>query len=303
MRRLDMWMMAVAVLAMAAFAGCPSGAKGPSSPNNGGSTSENSNAQDENNDPATADGLLTAEEAAAVTQNTDFVERVAGTFATLAAADLPPLTGGPVVEPVPVPTCPTLAITVGRIVIDFGTNGCVSTLYPDITYSGAIQADVNVQERTLVLTFNELGVQLEGLGLLTVTGTADGAANQDDGMILLGATLELVFHADATTLAVAGDLTFNADLTTGEMVIMTADLTTTDETGQTNVLELSQVHLDPAEHGNLVPDSGTVNLRLGTEGPGSVSIVITFSENTPIDGSVFVSVNGSPAVSMGPEGS
>jgi hypothetical protein len=301
MKRLDVWIVTAALVALAAFAGCQSqtgstgSTSGPDSTGDNANTDANANSPTENENSEPTDDLLSDEEAAAVLANVGFVEQFAAAFGTLAAADLPSLSGGPVPMADPPSTCPSLSAGADQLLLDFGTDGCTPELYPDVTYSGSLRIDVDVQHSAVVLVFDDLAVAVPDQGSVVVTGTAEGAVNQDNDAIVLGAALDLVFRSEGGALAVQGDLTFQADGDTGEMVIMTGEITTTDGEGQSNTLVLSQLHFDPAEYDTLVPDAGTANLRLGTSGPGSVSVVITFSEATPVEGTALVSVDGSPA--------
>lgn len=67
-------------------------------------------------------------------------------------------------------------------------------------------------------------------------------------------------------------------------------------TGDTYGFTLDDVDSDPVGNVNFLPDAGTATLILGTEGPGALTIEITFTEDTPTDGNVLVSVNGSSPV-------
>ncbi len=295
MRRLNAWMAAAAMLTLAALVGCGSDLLGLSLPDSAHATGGNGNTQNEN-DPGTVNGLLTEEEAAAVNRNLDLIEQFSNSFGALPAAGLPALPGAPAEPPVADPDCPSLTVDPGRLTLDFGTNGCSPT--PDwyVTYSGMIlfDMDMDLGGTNLLLTFDEFSATPDGEDALTVTGTAHLAANEDDDAFTLDAVLDLLFDVDGETLAVAGGVSLSVDANTGESVITEADVTITDESGVTTTLAAGQVHFDASG----APDEGTVTLQLGAGGPHPVSVAITFTEDTPIDGSVLVSVNGSPPVSI-----
>ncbi|MBN1512824.1 MAG: hypothetical protein JXB13_12490 [Phycisphaerae bacterium] len=293
MRRLNVWMAAAAMLTLAALAGCGSDLFGLSLPDSAHATGGNGNTQNEN-DPGTVNGLLTDEEAAAVSRNLDLIEQFSDSFGALPAAGLPALPGAPAEPPVADPDCPSLTVDPGRITLDFGTNGCSPT--PDwyVTYSGTILFEMDVAGTELLLEFDQFGTTPDGEDTVTVTGTAHLVANENDDALTLDAVLDLLFDVDGGTLAVAGVVSLSTDLNTGESMITTADVTITDETGVTTTLEASQIHFDSSG----APYAGTVTLQLGAGGPHLVSVAITFTEDTPIDGSVLVSVNGSSPVSI-----
>ncbi len=293
MRRLNVWMAAAAMLTLAALAGCGSDLFGLSLPDTAHTTGGNGNTRNEN-DPGTVNGLLTEEEAAAVNRNLDLIEQFSNSFGALPAAGLSALPGTPAEPPVADSDCPSLTIDLGRITLDFGTDGCTPT--PDwyVTYSGTIRFEMDLDGTKLLLTFDEFSTTPDGEDTVTVTGTAHLAANEDDDALTLDAVLDLLFDVDGETLAVAGSVALSMDANTGESMITTADVTITDEGGVTTTLEAGQVHFDSSG----APDAGTLTLQLGAGGPHPVSVAITFTEDTPIDGSVRISVNGSPPVSM-----
>ncbi len=294
MRRLNVWMATAAMLTLAALAGCGSDLFGLGLPDSAHTTGGNGDTQSEN-DPGTVNGLLTEEEAAAVDRNLDLIEQFSNSFGALPAAGLPAtMPGMPVEAPATDPDCPIVTFDVDRITLDFGTNGCRPTQDWYITYSGSIRFDVDMEGGELLLTFDQFSTTPDGEDTVTAAGTAHLATNEDDDAFTLDAVLDLLFDVDGETLAVAGGLSLSMDANTGESVITEADVTITDESGVTTTLEAGQVHFDPSG----APDEGTVTLQLGAGGPHPVSVAITFTEDTPIDGSVLVSVNGSPPVSI-----
>lgn len=293
MRRLNVWMAAAAMLTLAALVGCGSDLFGLSLPDSAHTAGGNGNTQNEN-DPGTVNGLLTDEEAAAVSRNLDLIEQFSNSFGALPTAGLPALPGAPAEPPVADPDCPSLTVDPGRITLDFGTNGC--TPAPDwyVTYSGTILFDMDLAGTELLLEFDQFGTTPDGEDTVTVTGTAHLVANENDDALTLDAVLDLLFDVDGGTFAVAGGVSLSTDANTGESMITTADVTITDGTGVTTTLEAGQIHFDPSG----APYAGTVTLQLGAGGPHPVSVAITFTEDTPIDGSVLVSVNGSSPVSI-----
>lgn len=113
--------------------------------------------------------------------------------------------------------------------------------------------------------------------------------------VTLDEGLLIIDYGDGCEPVLYPGLTFSGTVT-GEVLIPWAEGMSTDLTGDTYGFALDHVHSDPVGNVNFLPDAGTATLILGTEGPGALTIEITFTEGTPTDGTVLVSLNGSPAV-------
>jgi len=113
--------------------------------------------------------------------------------------------------------------------------------------------------------------------------------------VTLDEGLLIIDYGDGCEPVLYPGSTFSGTVT-GEVLIPWAEGMSTDLTGDTYGFTLNDVHSDPVGNVNFLPDAGTATLILGTEGPGALTIEITFTEDTPTDGTVLVSLNGSPAV-------
>lgn len=262
-----------------------------------GGGAENDNTGDNDNvadEPANenADGDeqadLTDEEEEAVESTVTTIGDLAALFAALGAAQLPDLEGPIVINPFT--GCPTLTVEGAMaFTIDYG-DGCTPVLYPESTFAGSISAVIDQEEQIVTLTFNDFVVDGE-----TVNGTVVAGVSQEGDTLTLDTQIDVTFVADTYTMTYTGDVTVEVNLATGEIFIPYGDLTATDQTGDTYAIVLENVHIDMAE---VLPDSGTATVVLGTEGPGAITMVITFTDNTPVNGEVLVSVNGSPPVAI-----
>jgi len=237
---------------------------------------------------AGSDGLSEDEEEA-VEDALDAIESLSALLAALADAGLPSTGDGPVVvTPNPESGCPTITVDDSTLTLDYG-DGCNPVLYPETTVSGSATGQINAAERSLTLTFDDLVIDGE-----SVSGTLTTSVAQADDTATFEATVDLTFSDGETSFTVAGYATVQVDLTTGEMFIPSAELTVSDD-GDTYEVTLTDVHIDPAEG---LPDSGTATVAYDNEGPGTTTLEITFTDATPTEGSVLVSVNGSPAIEL-----
>jgi len=237
---------------------------------------------------ADSDGLSEDEEDA-VDDTLDAIEALSDLLAALADAGLPATGDGPVVvTPNPESDCPTVTIDDSTLTLDYG-DGCNPVLYPETTVSGSATGQINAAERSLTLTFDDLVIDGE-----SVSGTLTTSVAQADDTATFEATVDLTFSDGETSFAVAGDATVQVDLTTGDTFIPSAELTVSDD-GDTYEVTLTDVHIDPAEG---LPDSGSATVAYDNEGPGTTTLEITFTDATPTEGSVLVSVNGSPTIEL-----
>jgi hypothetical protein len=232
---------------------------------------------------------LTEEEEEAVESTMTAIGDLTVLFAALGAAELPSLDERPIVIN-PFTGCPTLSSDEPMtFTIDYG-DGCTPALYPDSTLAGSISGQINADDSTVTLTFNDFTVDGE-----TISGTVVASISQDEETVALEADIDVTFTGDGHSVTYTGDATVEIDPATGEMFIPYANLAATDDTGDTYAIILEDVHIDLIE---VLPDSGTATVVLGTEGPGALTVVITFTQNTPVNGEVLVSVNGSQPVSV-----
>jgi hypothetical protein len=293
----------LAVVALTLFMACQPGSSGGGG--SGGSTTTNDNVADNDNDNVadnenTTDDQnaneddqepeLTDEEAEAAETAADATQNLAGLFTALAAGGLPSTDEGPIViTPNPFSQCPTLTLDQGALTVDYG-DGCNPAIDPGSTYAGSFTVEVNVEDGTLAVTFNDLAIDGE-----TINGTAVVTASQEGMVITLETDINVTFSTDGYAVTYIGDVTAEINLDTGEMVISQADLEAIDDTGDTYGIILDDVHIVLVE---ILPYSGTATIILGTEDEFPLTVVVRFTEDTPTDGTVYVSVNGSPEVRM-----
>ncbi len=241
--------------------------------------SEDPGAEGTEDDPAAdeEEPELTEEQEDAIEEVVEVTESLGAVFAVLADADAPGLGEGPIAGG----DCPVITFDEGQITLDYG-DGCSPILYPDSTFSGSVTGTLDVDEGMVDLTFEDFTVDGE-----SVSGHVAFSYQSADGVSTLEGEVDLTFDDDET---VTGDMTVEIDQTTGEITIVTAELVFTY--GEfTDEVTLTNVHIDYAENGNFLPDAGTAAITLD-EPPPPVTLTVTFTSQTPVDGTVTVGING-----------
>lgn len=227
---------------------------------------------------------LTGEQAQALDQAINSLDALAGVFAGVGSIDSDDGDGGPIVIGGQ-SGCPQVSISQGSITADFG-EGCSPALYPELTFSGSITGQLDLSEGTLSLTFQDYAIDDT-----TIDGTMTGSVSLDGQTLAFEADLDARFTSDLDSYSVSGSVVVQVNLTTGEVLIVSGDLTFNEGTANAYTVSLSNVHMAP-ENG-FVPDSGTITLDVD-----GVVMQVTFTSQTPINGEVLLSINGSPTVSV-----
>jgi len=185
--------------------------------------------------------------------------------------------------------CPVFSLDNGQLVLDYG-EGCTPALYPESTFSGSVSGELNVSERTATLTFDDFAIDGD-----SVDGTVTLSYTRDNGISTIEAEVDLAFDDGRSEVTTTGELTVVIDESTGEITITYGDLVIADQSGSDAVI-LENVHSDVASNGNFLPDAGTATITW-EEPPPPVTMVITFTDQTPVTGTVLISVNDSPTIS------
>lgn len=200
------------------------------------------------------------------------------------------------------PVCPTIDISLNQsaftINFDFG-DSCTPTLYPDVTFSGTIGGTIVFSTRTLTL-------EMDGF-------SAGGETATGDATLTFSNSAESVeFNADAAfTVTNHGNADVNADWTvtkaSGVVTLNTLSGSATDSGGTDYAMGCESLVFDPAGNSNFVPESGTATLTFddqnsGPRGDVQTTILVTFNAQSPVDGTVLVSINGGTAFEYTLEG-
>ena len=224
--------------------------------------------------------VLTDQQEEAVEDTVAVIQDLASVFAVLIYA----ATGAADAGPIGGSDCPAFSLDDGEIILDYG-DGCSPSLYPESTFSGAVSGSVDRGAGTVSVTFEDFMIDGEA-----VDGTVTFGYSRADGMSTLEAQVDLVFSDEGGDIGVTGEATVVIDETTGEITITYADLVISDS-DQSDTVVLEDVHSDFASNGNFLPDAGTASIHWD-EPPPPVTMTITFTDQTPVDGSVLITVNG-----------
>lgn len=252
-------------------------------PSGDGNTNTNANVSDNDNDAAGDGSDLTELQKAATEAAFDAVE----TAGESVVAVLPSITAADVFGGmIDAPTCPTLAGSledgVVTVALDYGT-GCFPPLFPDATVSGTVAGTVDVVARSMSITFTEFTVNGDVLN-----GDLSGNYVRANGIITIELTFDLAFEEFTLT----GTVSISMDEGSGTISITEGTLTIASvELGALD-LTVDGVVIDPAANGNFYPEAGTVTFEIPNEGAGPETITITveFTEQTPVDESVIVTI-------------
>ncbi len=164
--------------------------------------------------------------------------------------------------------------------------GCTTGAMANQTVTGTVDVTVNRAARTTTVNINLVtiaGAAVTGQVVLTIADLVGGVSL--DGT------------ADLTT---AGVGSFVGDITawlerTGLLRLPTADVDVTDGTA-TLAVAFSSLVIDPVNNGNFIPESGTAQFTVTeTGGSPAATLLVTFTSQSPVTGTVRVQVNGGTA--------
>ena len=174
---------------------------------------------------------------------------------------------------------------------DYGS-GCTTDSFAGATISGSV-----IVCRTGA-AFDGIAVVFESLSIggTTITGSVTLTFTDDmtDGAALEG-TIDL---ATSTGGSVQGSILFTYEFTDGTLVIPEAELAFNAAGGDSYAATIDGVEMDPVDHGSFIPQAGTLTFDIPNDGlgPDTVTMVVTFTAQSPVDGTVDVSVAGSAGI-------
>lgn len=238
--------------------------------------------------PAVPGGLSATQAAAteAVAAQIAATGRVAVTWTALTEEALDPDDIAPIGQ---FGSCPAVVFVASAptaaIQFDFGT-GCTAGAQ---TVAGALELRVTRTSRTLDVTFDEFRVAERA-----VTGAVSVALSRLGDSVTLAGEFDLA-TAGVGALDGSGDVTITR---AGVVSINSADATVTAADGTAYRVVLDGCVIDPATHGNFIPQAGTATFELPTDGAGPdlVTVVVRFDADSPSTGVVRVQVGTAPAV-------
>ncbi|MBI4716625.1 MAG: hypothetical protein HY763_02380 [Planctomycetes bacterium] len=244
--------------------------------------------------PSDTSAALTVEQAAAVDAATAAADTTAQSIAAIAPTmDIQAMVEGAIA----VPTCPDVDVTLNAdalaLFLDYG-DGCTPAVYPAATVSGSVGGTVYITAAAFDLAFTDLTVDERALSG-TVAGGFDTAAVPPT--FAVNASLQSGSGASVEGSAIAA-----VDAPAGTLTLVDATLTLVDATSAVITAVFEDVVSAPQANGNFLPQSGSAEFELPSDLPGmdTIRVRVEFTAQTPVDGTVLVSVNDSDPVPYTP---
>lgn len=194
--------------------------------------------------------------------------------------------------------CPTITTEVLNsiisVIVEFPP-GCTNDYFgEDEALSGAVSITMNLTELTLEITFDDFSSNGH-----TVAGTLDAQLTREGFRRTLSGGIDI----DTTAVGSAvGTLEIDYDAAQGRITIIEASLVLTDTAEVAYSIEAADLVIEPFDNDSLIPEAGTVTFVVPGTGADPVTIVITFTTDSPVDGTVNVEVNDLPAVQYDVDG-
>lgn len=178
-----------------------------------------------------------------------------------------------------------------EVEVNFGEGaGCESDYYNNIA-SGSVALTLDTVARDLEIVFNELTVDgVTTSGSASTSLTRDGQNNRT-----VAGSIDLTTSGVGT---VQGELSIGINLAARTISVDQADLTVTDDDGNSYAVDVDGIFIDPIGNGNFIPQSGTITFEIPNEeaGPDTVTVVIEFDAQSPETGVVAVTVGSADPV-------
>jgi|CXWL01.1.fsa_nt_gi hypothetical protein len=160
--------------------------------------------------------------------------------------------------------------------------GCSSEYY-DNSVSGSISAEFDRNAGSFSAIFDNFMVDGQTTdGELNVSRIADNDIRNWDGTIDISTT---------GVGSVVGDISFEINILTDTLTISTAALDVTNADDETRSVEADGLVIRPVANGSFIPEAGSITFEVPNVediGPDTITIVIEFDANSPIDGTVKV---------------
>lgn len=218
----------------------------------------------------------------------DTAGALAGASPTADAADA---------EPAQAVECPDFLLQVSNgaieLTLDYG-DGCSPAFYPASTISGSVSGSLVLATGTATLTFEQFSVDERSLD-----GQLSGTIQRTVAVTNMSLTVDLTSGDGAS---VNGSVTGELTRATGVLSVPTADLAVMTADGDEFDATWSDLLVDFPGNGDPRPESGTAAVTLTDEDatPPTVVLDIEYTEQTPVDGTVIVSINGGTPFSYSP---
>lgn len=185
--------------------------------------------------------------------------------------------------------CPVVTYSVANGVGTAALNypdGCRNDYYEGSTISGNVAVAFALNTESFTITFTDFTVDGK-----TTNGTMilQRSTDQDQRRTWIGTM-------DITTSSIGsaqGDITFQLDTVRQTITVDTASLTLDDGAGTSYSVNIEGLVIKPVANQSFVPAAGTATFEMPNTAPTSpatLTVVVEFDANSPIDGTVSVTV-------------
>jgi hypothetical protein len=167
--------------------------------------------------------------------------------------------------------------------LDFG-DGCTNDYFAELSASGAIALDFGILSRSLDVDYDNFTVDGQ-----STTGSLTVEVTREDFQRLLTGSVEL---STIGVGSVSGSIEVQLDLAAGVLSVVEASLVLTGGDDEMYSAEIEGVVIAPIDNTSFIPEAGTMTFAYPGGGTGSqmIDIAIEFDENSPIDGTVDVTI-------------
>jgi len=189
-------------------------------------------------------------------------------------------------------TCPVVTTTLDAdfftITLDYGA-GCTNEYWEDAA-SGSVYFEYDRNVQSVFLEYTDLVLRDHN-----ITGTLDLQFASGEGFRTLTGSIDMTTASGS----VSGSVDMRFGLLLNTITINSATLTLTDNDATSRTITVDSLVIKPVSNGNFIPESGTMTFEVPNSGPGpeTLTVVVTFTNRSPVDGTVSVSVGGAAAVS------
>lgn len=183
--------------------------------------------------------------------------------------------------------CPAVTLTLNdgavTFALDYG-DGCKNPRHGDSVLRGSLFVSATAGGQAFTMAFDDLSIDDQ-----SIDGSIMLVARNEEGTPSLFAAIDI---ATAQSGAASGTMNFQRGTNQGEVIVTDATLSLSNADTQTYDVTANDVAFDPVGNGNLVPESGSVAFTMANDGTGSdtVTVVVTFDAQSPVDGTVDVTV-------------
>ncbi|MCH7839197.1 MAG: hypothetical protein IID38_03035 [Planctomycetes bacterium] len=174
------------------------------------------------------------------------------------------------------------------IVLDYG-DGCSNEAYDDSTVSGRVLLSLEVFERSLSVVYEDFAVDDQ-----TVVGGFSLVLDREDFARRLTGDINITTSDLGSTV---GTLDVEIRVATVTITVTTASLVLSDESDSFDVaIEGIVIKPKREDNGNFVPEAGTISFEIADDDDPSelLAIVIAFDAESPVDGTVQITVGSLP---------